>query len=690
MNFNALVSILKSGKQTIPLDKPSESFAIVDQVLPAFIEPEFDKIEFESERPSVVLISAVGCAGKTTLSRQLSCLLQIPVLDLAVHKAVADNTLTGILTTHYKADRIGDVLKGLAVGAHAVLIDGLDEARTKTTDQGFDAFLDNIVELAKNSPRTSIVILGRGQVLEVAWCYLAERCNVGLLQMQPFSIDNATAYVDKKVSVPEGQIDQYTIARELLFSKLQGAFTGLHQDGFAQFLGYPPVLDSIAALLNEERNYHKLCQNLDQCGAKDHEVELLRRIADYLLHREHRDKAVPNFCSEIASKAANLGLVDRLYAPEEQCKRLLAFVLDAEVTLGAIDDPILDAEYEEKANSFLQEHPFLIERKFRNPVFEAAVLATCCSSNSPVIWDLCNRYALTKRLTYHLFFFLQQGYNGGSLPRCALNLAMQSCADFLSTSATLEVNVSGPMKSDIEDNGPVEVDVEVVIQSRETSTQLHFSTSVSVDDRIQIGPVLVNSNIVLPCTVELSSEASFECFGENSLETHQLQFSSKRLAVASLRGHRKEQIPPNLTISADQVAGNVDEVGIHEGTIEIISPASTLYYPLVKFRADTSSSSDLEALPEAYFRLRRIMLEFRSHSKGQLAKYKPKIEHARVLKNDLGKAVLAKLIGTGVLTSDTKFYFVDQSNFSKVLGVTWHDLRCFKRSPPLDAFLESF
>ena len=81
-----------------------------------YIEPSFSKMEFPKEKPSILLVSAVGASGKTTAAHALSFDIQLPILDLAKHKAVGDNTLTGILTTAYSVDKIGAVLERSSQG----------------------------------------------------------------------------------------------------------------------------------------------------------------------------------------------------------------------------------------------------------------------------------------------------------------------------------------------------------------------------------------------------------------------------------------------------------------------------------------------------------------------------------------------------------------------------------------------
>src|SRR5437867_9094367 len=113
MQYNVLKSIVASQKSPIALQAASDSFFVKLTRVAPYIEPRFSKIEFSKEKPSILLVSAVGASGKTTTAHALSFDIQLPVLDLAKHKAVGDATLTGILTSAHPIEKVGVVLEGL-------------------------------------------------------------------------------------------------------------------------------------------------------------------------------------------------------------------------------------------------------------------------------------------------------------------------------------------------------------------------------------------------------------------------------------------------------------------------------------------------------------------------------------------------------------------------------------------------
>jgi len=286
--------------------EPTESFAIAPKRNQTYIEPSFEKEEFQREKPAVVLISAVGATGKSTLAQVLSWETQLPILDLSKHKPVGDNTLTGLLTNAFNVTDLSDVFQGLSSGSYGIIIDGIDEGRSKTSEKAFEAFLDDIVRLAKTSVATTFVLLGRTQVLEDCWIYLTDNgVETGLMSILPFDLPSARKYVDAfSGGMQSGQANQYVEVRDGILGRLGASFagsSGVAEPSFLAFIGYPPVLDAIVTLLKAEKNYHRLSEDLKGPEVNGVEIKLLHWIVSYILRREREQKVVPNIVSQLVA-----------------------------------------------------------------------------------------------------------------------------------------------------------------------------------------------------------------------------------------------------------------------------------------------------------------------------------------------------------------------------------------------------
>jgi hypothetical protein len=116
---------------------------------------------------------------------------------------------------------------------------------------------------------------------------------------------------------------------------------------------------------------------------------------------------------------------------------------------------------------------------------------------------------------------------------------------------------------------------------------------------------------------------------------------------------------------------------------------SNVGYPVHQYARESDEPSFDPLLKNKYIRLRRMLREFRSHSKGQLAKYEEKIEDSRVLKNKLGEKILLRLIEDGILYKDGVMYILDTDKMASELGINWHDFRLGKIPDSLVEYLKS-
>ena len=194
-------------------------------------------------------------------------------------------------------------------------------------------------------------------------------------------------------------------------------------------LDIPPVLEAIATLLSTERNYHRVHQAVAAGNGDEMEVDLLIRISDSLLDRDHDEKALPNFIDNIAADVdGDLAqqMRERLYDREEQCARILARVLNKAFPCQLIADSALNARYEAAVSLWCPEHPFIDDTRFRNVVFAALAVARCALSNRGEYRQLAQEYATIHRPTYHLLYFMGQLSKGRKIHGQCMNMLVQA------------------------------------------------------------------------------------------------------------------------------------------------------------------------------------------------------------------------------------------------------------------------
>ncbi len=707
MHYNILKSIVASHKTVIENQRSSDSFFVKRTRVNPYIEPDFTKIAFPTEKPSILLISAIGASGKTTTAHALSFDINMPILDLAKHKAVGDNTLTGLITNAYPIDTVGGVLEGLQKGSHGIIIDGIDEGRSKTTEQGYEAFLDDLIKRSQGSPTTAIVVFGRGQVLLNTWIYLENSgADVGMVQIDPFTVQQAKVYIDSHVQEKRvAQQGTYEQARDRLVTKLSAAFSPAKSTDkndmnvFLSFIGYPPVLDAIVTLLRKEHNYYRIEQTLCDDTEDKMETSLLIRISDYLLEREYKEKALPNFINSIANDAGDvLGpqLRTSLYSHEEQCARVLSRALNQALVRRVIEDSALNERYEDAVGEWCNDHPFLDDQRVRNVVFAAFAVARCALSTTPEYRDLAHDYAAKNQPTYHLLYILDALAGDCRMDARFFNTLLQSCTEFLGVTSDIDVEIDGHSWQESGDKLDTEAELTININFPGRNQDRTFLFLGAIDtDALPLGPNLVNTRVTVPCAVELSGTPALEIMGACSISAQRVHVSTTDLIVrdiSRMEHGERERESAELFIDTHRVEGHTDSASVRAGTIRIQCAENALGYPLAKYVAnDTAVTSRLgeSMFNERYRRLRRIFSDFASHKKGRLGKFRRKIEHERVLRGDLGWRILEKLVSEGILSRDKKFYYVDQDRFSAMLGISWQQIRQYESSHKLDQFLNS-
>ena len=152
---------------------------------------------------------------------------------------------------------------------------------------------------------------------------------------------------------------QYYETRDLILNKLSTAFStadAAPAGNFLSFIGYPPVLDAIVTLLNEERNYHRLKEQLADSRSTNIEIDLLLKIADYILARERDEKVMPNIvapCLKVLCRLSTNPRRSLIFDRQEQCVRLVSHCVGLKASFSCIPDAVLNARYEEQLTQFI-------------------------------------------------------------------------------------------------------------------------------------------------------------------------------------------------------------------------------------------------------------------------------------------------------------------------------------------------
>jgi hypothetical protein len=146
----------------------------------------------------------------------------------------------------------------------------------------------------------------------------------------------------------------------------------------------------------------------------------------------------------------------------------------------------------------------------------------------------------------------------------------------------------------------------------------------------------------------------------------------------------------DVIIEAQHLTSNVESVITNGVPFHVnVGDMTGVSYPIIQYAHKSTRPPADPLLRQKYFRLRRILLEFRSHSRGSLARYRVKIENERVLRNEVGNAVLQKLVEDKVLLLKGAFYHLDPVALNEHVGVSWDELRRGQTPDSFIAYLRS-
>ena len=224
----------------------------------------------------VILVSAPGAVGKSTLARQIASVTGSVYVDLAKADPVGGNTLSGGLAR-------SRIYSSWENGTITALIDGLDEATLKTTREGFEAFLSDVAELS--AQRTiPTVLFGRTGAIQDAWLFLTDQCGdvVAMLEIGYYSPDESIDFAEAQLKTAHPNRNHPVVDRQALTLLLDGLRSETASDG-DRFAGYAPVLQAVAERVARETNPGALVSQMQQ-GTQS--PVTLQSIVSAILNRE--------------------------------------------------------------------------------------------------------------------------------------------------------------------------------------------------------------------------------------------------------------------------------------------------------------------------------------------------------------------------------------------------------------------
>ena len=660
----------------------NEDFTFSKSIRKEFVCPVFSVSQTSFNKKwnetRIILISAVGASGKSWLSERLSYDLKSPVVNLGKMNVVASYSLTGVLNKRLGARNAGEYIENLQHGKMGLIIDALDEGYQKTNTDGFFNFLDDVVDKVPQNGTMPIILLGRINAVELAALHIQERgLDFSILTIEPFTIDKAKEFIDKRVKEKKGDEiykDTYREMRDYIIDTI-GCFFKNQSDIKSQkksFIGYAPVLLAISDYINGVTNYQKEINSLKQSNNRS--VSLIIDITERILKRDKKEKVDELLLKSIIEKRDNdfkNKVLESVYLPEEQCARVLYIMLGKPYTLSPIDDEDFNIKYKDKINDWIQEHPFLKGRQPANIVFESYILAKLALT--PQYKADVYEYLVKNYSNSYIFFNIFNELHKGEQIELSLVPYLYASLNTLEVKDhqhSLDLSVDK-----ISDDGKLlflNADFDDTVNGQEN---YEFKITVDADEEFRIGSFLANANIDIPMSVILSFPRT-ELTSPIFMSCKKIIVCSDEIIVTPQKDNQKIIIEAScITTRTTDNLPSIRTFGNND-ILKIICPIS-LQYPYSDYQT-SEIRSHLEKFTEQergyYMKLRKTLIMFRSHSKGKLAKCCSKID-SRVGRKDDGKPVLRALIDNHIIYQDKFMYYLDLDAMDKYLGVSFDGIK---------------
>ena len=382
MTFEVMFSNINTVDKVILKSNGHKSLmSIIDP--PFFVHSNYKDIKKKGNNPRVKIISAPGAAGKSTLARFISYKYNALYWDLSEIK-LGDNSFKGTLLDSMDMNTLSKYVDDLRLGKTFLVIDALDEAEIISGKKEVDNLLDDINEICMNSKHISFVMTGRTETA----AYVIEYCEKHNIEYDAYEIDflpiqKAKEFIKNKVNLSihnDTLVDQIIEAQFATIKRLL-----VSEEAIRSFLGYPPVLETLAQSFDYDDNTMHLLNSISDVN-NDSSV-LVGNILDGLLEREH-EKMQKALEGSWAHNYPDFKYND-LYESEEQLNRVLEYIVvdDVECYYGVDIPKELKNEYISKVKSFLPQHPFLRweitdSNDFAGPAFRDYTIAKMVSTST--------------------------------------------------------------------------------------------------------------------------------------------------------------------------------------------------------------------------------------------------------------------------------------------------------------------
>ena len=441
-----------------------------------------------------------------------------------------------------------------------------------------------------------------------------------------------------------------------------------------RFAGYAPVLEAVAKVIAGETNPSQVGPRT----LKILEGRVLDRLTTEILQRESR-KLVAQL-KEAVNDFPDSGAYDEA----EQLSRLASRILGVPfVGNSATLPPHCLAPYERAVAAFIEQHPFLdgAGRAPSGAVFAACIVSHALRSATPDLAVAAEGYA---RDGHHapnpfLFDFYRSALKEDAIvPGGHVGALYESVQAKARPGDSTRLSIEGDPDAEF-------VEVEIAVAG-ETGDPVRFELRTRRNETVRFGRRVGGVAIDAPgLDVELGDGGQLELIAPVTIEVRTLMLRCSELLAkpaphapshgGAAKAEAESEEAAVVLESQDFLSeNNAPLLTVRPGIELRVTWPGSKAYPWNPF-ADPGAVGEDPTTADALRSLRRLVIAFRSHSKGRLARYRGKIEHARMTKGGIGDALRLKLVNDNVLSLEGSMYFLDPKALGAKVGLSFLDAK---------------
>ena len=677
-----LDGIMKSHKKAIKYEvSPNVSeYISYTKNKPFYISPSFTDVKTDlrtsTKNPKIIIFSAPGATGKTSLAKYISYEYDALYWDLSKNK-VGDNFFSGSILEAVSPPKYSNFISDLNTGNVLLAIDALDEAETISGRKMLGRFIQDINKSLDNPSIPTVLLFSRTETAQ----FLASLCTENTIPVIHYEIgffneSSSIEFIVKSISnmtptEPDIQCSQK------YYDFIKNSIT---ENERSSFLGYAPVLQAISTHIKAYPNRQKLISEL---SSQTDCVSVILQIMDDLLEREQNEKMLPALKSRLSELYPDFTEWERIYTHKEQLVRIINYILFNDTNysnypLGFIPSQFVD-EYQKMLESFLKQHPFVKNGfedgktlgiiDFTGPAFRDYVLAKIILdeetkeyadlylenmnselySPSQIFFDCYMKLSETGVSSEYISYV----FDSFKAKATAYESAFLHCYEKEVANDEKEIDVIFDM---IPGKGKTKRIDSVESKLKVERNTLHFEQ-------------VVNVSVDTP-SLDITIGHSDKCsrFSNSSIVCNSIVWNTSNITI--------ESYSPGecLLVSKNEMLGNPSNVEINrDDNLKVSAPNISSYYRLIPYKYNFEDSSSEVDITRFIYALRCILFQFRTHKKDTLAKTADRIDYVIVGSSELKKCVLEFLKSKRIIYTSEHLYKVDEAEMQKI-GINFNAL----------------